>query len=113
MKIRIWLDDVRSIPTHPTYTAIGFTHICKNYEEAISLLETGDVVYLDFDHDLGEGLSGYDVACWIEKAAFEKRIQKLEWSVHSQNPTGARNIVRAMQKAEKYWESVDFDQKEW
>ena len=91
--MRLWLDDVRPAPDgfHPVKTGI----------ECINLLRTGEVTALSFDHDLGEGLTGYDVAKWIEQNAAS--IKPILWEVHTSNPVGRQNIVMAMQNAEKAW----------
>ncbi len=45
--IRIWLDDLRPCPR------VDWVHV-KTAEAAISLIETGDVEFISFDHDLGD-----------------------------------------------------------
>ena len=98
--IRIWLDDLRPIQKDYNYHA-------KTAKEAITKLKTGNVTHISFDHDLGPEDSGvgtgYEVATWIEEAAFKKRIPKLDWQIHSANPVGAKNISRAMQSAARFW----------
>jgi len=96
--IRLWLDDVRSMPSPYNFHA-------KTSQEAIEKLKTGKVTHMSFDHDLGpeEAGTGYDVAKWIEEAAYNKEISKIAWRVHSANPIGAKNIERAMQSAERFW----------
>ena len=95
--LRVWLDDLRFPPEEYNVWA-------KTAEECIAILNTGGVTSLSFDHDLGEGNgTGYDVACWIEKAAFFGRLSKIQWRVHSMNSVGAKNIKAAMRKADQYW----------
>ncbi len=93
--MKIWLDDCRPCPN-------GFIH-CKTVEECINLLKTNEVCFISFDHDLGTDLTGYDLAKWIEEQAFNKTLNKLDWKIHSANPTGAENIARAMTSAERFW----------
>ena len=99
--MKIWLDDVRSMPA-------GFTHWCRTAAEAIALLATGQVTVIDFDHDLWDnnpnGETGATVANWIEREAFKGNLPPLSWGIHSSNPAGRKNIILAMLKAEVFWE---------
>jgi len=94
--MNVWLDDVRQMPE-------GFdAHVCCA-EDAISLLESGDVKFISFDHDLGAEKTGYDVASWIEQAVFEGKLSRVpDWKVHSANPVGSLNILMAMRSAERF-----------
>lgn len=95
--MKVWLDDLRPMP-------LGFDTCVKTAPEAIKLLETKKVTLISFDHDLGDGAgTGYEVAVWIEGAAFLMQIPRLAWEVHTQNPVGAKNIRAAMEGAEKHW----------
>ena len=96
--IKLWLDDIRPMP--PTFN----TYV-KTAKEAIKYLESDKVTEISFDHDLGEpeNGTGYDVAKWIEEAAYYKKIKPIKWQVHSANPIGAKNIENAMRMAEQFW----------
>lgn len=98
-KIRVWLDDVRPMPKE------GFDVHVKTAEEAMALIQNGQVAFMSFDHDLGDpnAKTGYDVAKLVERLAFDNKLARFEWAVHSMNPEGAHNIVMAMQQAEKFW----------
>jgi hypothetical protein len=83
----LWLDDMRKPPTHAD-SGVVWTWV-KTTDEAIKLLQTGDVVFASLDHDLAdehyqefhnaqmEGRAvdtsgckektGYDVLCWMEE----------------------------------------------
>ena len=63
--MRVWLDDVR--PMKDDYDVW-----CKTAESAIDLISCGHVTHISFDHDLGTdtGLTGYDVAKYIENCAW-------------------------------------------
>jgi len=95
-KLKIWLDDKRVNPD-------GFVWI-KSASEVIKILENDliEIEYISFDHDLGQKLSGYNVAQEIEKLCFQKKIKCPDWNVHSANPTGKQNIIKAMTQAEKF-----------
>jgi DNA-binding response OmpR family regulator len=104
--MRIWLDDERDPKDDFVQTKFGSNHNdvwAKTAQEAINLLETGKFSAISFDHDLGTDLSGLDVAHWIEKHAFERTISRLDWSVHSMNPIGKKNIESTMKNADKFW----------
>lgn len=76
----------------------------KTADEAIMLLAEGNVTHISFDHDLGTGNGdGYEVAKYIATSAFFNSMPPLEWSVHSANPVGRKNIIDTMENAEKFW----------
>ena len=94
--MKLWLDDERAMPPQ-------FDTQVKTAEEAITLLKTQQVTHISFDHDLGEGQTGYDVAKWIEKRAWYGTMPPMEWQIHSANPVGRQNITIAMKNADRYW----------
>lgn len=98
VSIRLWLDDLRLMPG-------SFNRRAKTADEAIEILKTGKVSKISLDHDLGpeEAGTGYDVASWIEEAAYNGELPKLEWAIHSANPVGVQNMRRALQSAERFW----------
>ena len=94
MNIYIWLDDERPMPAPPfTY---GIVIHARDYNSAVFFVDSdtypSDKIYLDFDHDLGEGKSGYDVAKYI----VENNIQNVCYHVHSMNPVGRANIEQLL-----------------
>lgn len=102
----VWLDDERETPA-------GFDATAHTAAEAIRLLATKQVRRISLDHDLGETRngSGYEVACWIEAKArawsegdVDGGLPPLAWSVHSQNPVGKANMIRALRNADRFWE---------
>ncbi len=98
--MKIWLDDVREIPAGLD----GWVWMTTG-EEAVEALKIGGVKQISFDHDLGEGMSGYDVAKIIEKMAFYDNIEPIVWHIHSANTVGRKNIEMAMLSAERFWEA--------
>jgi len=90
----IYLNDLRDPPDDVV--------LCRTAEEAIRLLESGQVTTIDFDHDLGEGMTGYDVAKHIEELVVAGRIPMPAWHIHSANPVGRMNIEAAMRSAERW-----------
>jgi hypothetical protein len=97
--VRVWLDDVREKPT-------DFDVWLKDADVAIRTLRTGIVTCISLDHDLGEDSekTGYDVAKFIEEAAYKKLIPPMQVLVHSANPVGRKNMSAAIKRANMFWE---------
>lgn len=88
--MRVYLDDERNPRVEQ------FDRVVRNYEEFKELLLTLVVVsYISFDHDLGEGLDGYDCAKLLVELDMEHNIldHNFSFNVHSANPVGAKNIT--------------------
>lgn len=97
----LWLDDERPVPkrTYENFEEKGFSIlIASNYDVAISWLEklfTSEpdaCIYISFDHDLGKGKTGYDVAKYI----VENNINLKGYWIHSRNPVGVKNIYELL-----------------
>ena len=93
--MRVWLDDLREAPP-------GWVRV-RTPEEAIALLETGDVTEISLDHDLGlvdgeRERTGYDVLLWLEREVAEGRwvLPLPEIGVHSANPVGRKRMEQAI-----------------
>lgn len=93
--MKVYLDDERETP-------IGWTR-AFTAQEAIFMLKSGKVEEISLDHDLGTEDTGYDVALWIEEAAFSGQLNRIKWNIHSNNPSGASRIRAALESAEKFW----------
>ena len=101
-QMRVWLDDIREPPE-------GWTWV-KTAPECIELLKTGQVTHISLDHDLGTDHcvspnNGYDVAKWIEEAAYNKSIPMISCRLHTQNAVGRKSMASALQNAYRYWRS--------
>lgn len=102
--MKLWLDDIRD-PV--TYGYLGYTW-AKTAEEAIALLQTGEVTFASLDHDLsvkatlgdwsGE-TTGYDVVLWMEEHNVWPRDGV---AVHSMNPAGRQRMEAATKRAGVY-----------
>lgn len=91
--MRLFIDDIRVCPP-------GWVQ-ARDYLAAITVLSTGRVVEVSFDHDLGQGKSGYDVICWLEKAVANGVVPIPKMAVHTNNPPGRKQIqacISAMQR---------------
>ncbi|CAG2146659.1 hypothetical protein LMG19282_02990 [Cupriavidus campinensis] len=93
--MKVYLDDERDTPA-------GW--ICASWpDEVISLLETGSVVEISLDHDLGddERGTGYDVILWIEEAVALRGFIPPKISVHSANASAAERMRAGIDAIEK------------
>lgn len=96
--MKLYLDDERQMP-------FGFDIHVKSSDEAVALLATNAVTCISLDHDLGDigNGTGYDVACFIERSAYEGTLKQLEVTIHSANPIGRARMEQAIAKARQYW----------
>ena len=114
--IRLWLDDNRN-PQDPVnqqkYFAQGDELLVKTPAQALTYLSQGKVSFISFDCDLGmlngEKISSKAVANWIEEAAYNGRISRLDWNVHSENPVDKDYVIAAMVNAGKFWDRKDLE----
>ena len=87
--MNLYLDDLRTTPE-------GFERV-YSYEEFVAYLQQkGLPVFISFDHDLGEGLSGYDCAKYLVDYCLDHQLPLPAFAVHSQNPVGKENIERLL-----------------
>ena len=92
-RLGLWIDDERQ-PYKVFTEKVDFVLKATNYQEAIKLIEStraqcvNDKLYISFDHDLGLGKSGYDIAKYL----VEHQIKIAGFTVHSMNPVGDNNI---------------------
>jgi hypothetical protein len=98
--MKIWLDDIR-IPPDSTWTW------CKTAEEAIgTIFVNQEIQFISFDHDLGEGASGYRVAVFLEFMASLGYKMVDTWDIHSANPVGRKNIQNALENANRFLSEI-------
>lgn len=96
MIMKLWLDDLRQAPKgwERTYNA----------RTTIKILDTEEVTEISLDHDLGNPEvvgTGYDVACHLERMAFEgKKLPKI-CRIHSQNPVGAAQMLSCLRNIQE------------
>lgn len=95
--IGLWLDDERDFNSNFS-KIVSWALEAKNYEEAIKIIDAAvkskvnKELHIDFDHDLGDGKTGYDVAKYI----VENQIVIASFSIHSMNPVGRKNIYQLL-----------------
>jgi len=85
--VKVFLDDERQTP--PGWIRVWWP------DEAIRLLEEGNVTEISLDHDLGDDArgTGYDVIRWIEEAVAIRGFVPPVIHVHSAN-SSARERMR-------------------
>nr|WP_255665619.1 cyclic-phosphate processing receiver domain-containing protein [Myxococcus sp. AS-1-15] len=90
------MDDER--PTPEGWVAVRWP------EEAIALLEGGQVVELSLDHDLGddEHGTGYDVLLWLEEAVATRGFVPPRVRVHSANSSARQKMELAIVRIERF-----------
>lgn len=78
--MKVFLDDERATPE-------GWVRVYWP-DEAVALLQTGQVTEISLDHDLGDDArgTGYDVVLWIEEAVRLRGFVPPRMQVHSANP---------------------------
>lgn len=95
----LWLDDVRD-PVHSE----GWS-VCRTVDEAITLIrERGTPLHMSLDHDLGDG---HKDATFLVDWLAEQSLWPAEGIyVHSQNPVGADNMLRTIDRYAAYTRKV-------
>ncbi len=109
-QLLIWLDDERDPEDSrwESYFPINDPEVIwvKSYEEFvvwISSKEHPDAIC--FDHDLGDGPSGYDAAKWLTQHCLANGLKLPLWNIQSANPIGKENIVSLLKSFERIMES--------
>jgi len=84
---RVYLDDERATP--PGWVRVFWP------DEAIALLETGQVTEISLDHDLGDDQrgTGYDVVLWVEEAVALRGFRPPRMVVHSANSSARQKML--------------------
>jgi len=85
--ISVFLDDER--PTPDEWVRVGWP------DEAIALLQTGQIHQISLDHDLGDDQrgTGYDVILWIEEAVVLHSFKPPKILIHSANASARQKML--------------------
>jgi hypothetical protein len=96
--MKVYLDDERDTPD-------GWVRVYWP-NEAIKLLETGQVKEISLDHDLGddERGTGYDVVLWIEEAVNTRNFDPPKICVHSANPSARQKMLLGIDAIQRQYE---------
>lgn len=95
-KVKIWVDDIRPVPSGYEGT--------KSVEETIALIEEienagGEIELLDLDHDLGDYAKfGGDAIKILDYLAERETFYPIR--IHTANPVGRDNMERMIRR---YW----------
>lgn len=94
--MRVFLDDERVTPE-------GWTRVWWP-DEAIALLQSGEVTEISLDHDLGDDArgAGYDVVLWIEEAVVLRGFVPPKISVHSANSSAREKMQAGIEAIERH-----------
>ena len=104
MSYKLFIDDERD-PIGDDWV------IVRSYDEAISKIkELGCPGFISFDHDLGEGKNGFEIAKELVEMLLDGVIKiedgSFDFYVHSQNPVGKENIRSFLNNFLMDWENV-------
>ncbi len=93
--MKVFLDDERPAPE-------GWRRVHWP-EEAIELLESGEVELISLDHDLGDDDhgTGYDVILWIEEAVATRGFRPPRIKVHSANSSARVKMEAGIRQIER------------
>lgn len=94
-QVKVYLDDERPVPD-------GWQG-ARWPEDAIGLLESGNVTHISLDHDLADDDrgTGYDVILWIEKAVATRGFKPPEITVHSANTSAREKMELGIQSIQR------------
>ena len=91
----LWIDDERIRPELPFLPHV-LVMTARTYASAIEVLEycrnMNLGVYADFDHDLGEEKTGYDICKFI----VENQYPLVGYHLHTMNPVGMQNMEQLL-----------------
>lgn len=100
----LYLDDVRTMPDK-------FDKCIRNYKDFVKFVKAQkssiSMWYISFDHDLGEGLSGYDCAKFLVNWCIDNGYKVPTYEIHSANPVGRENIRSIFETYNKLYGEVD------
>jgi len=87
--MNLYLDDLRSTPEN-------FERV-YDYDEFVNFINKNGVPeFISFDHDLGEGKTGFDCAKFLVEFCLDNGVLEINFQVHSQNPVGKENIEKLL-----------------
>jgi hypothetical protein len=89
--MKVFLDDERCTP--PGWVRVYWP------DEAIALLQTGQVTEISLDHDLGNDArgTGYDVVLWVEEAVYLHSFVPPLMHVHSANAAARLRMLAGIE----------------
>ena len=98
-QVLVWLDDVRHplendwlvfSPLQDPYKVVWV----KDYNEFVDyIINNGLPTGICFDHDLGEGKSGFDCCKFLVEYCLDNELNLPKYNIQSANPVGKENII--------------------
>lgn len=102
MMTLIWVDDERNPKDYIDTQKYDVTWL-KSYEEFTAYFETSEIPdIIWFDHDLGEGRSGYDCAVFLIETCQKYDCDLPEYYSQSSNPPGRERILGLLDSYRKF-----------
>lgn len=95
MSYRLFIDDERFPPNDGREWVI-----VRSSNEAVECIRTRGIPdFISYDHDLGGDDTSMRFITWMIDAYLDGKIDTfpVNYTVHSQNPVGARNIAQLLQ----------------
>jgi hypothetical protein len=95
---RLFVDDVRDAPEN--------WEVARTYQDAITMLSTGNYVEVSLDHDLGcfmngREYTGYDILLWlINRKQYQYGHVPAVIDIHTANPVASEKMLSMV---ERYW----------
>ena len=107
----IWLDDMRDPfigDWVKRYSPIGTFDVnvvwVKSFKEfKIYIAANGLPDAICFDHDLGDGPTGYDAAKYVVDFCLDFQVPAPLFNVQSSNPTGKESIITLINNYSKFF----------
>jgi hypothetical protein len=97
--VNLWIDDERNPPDGWVWA--------KTALAAIKALRTCQFDTISFDHDLGDGGTGYEVLLYLEAEVFRDPNYKCpKMVIHSANPVGRHRMWQAIESIQRKIESA-------
>ena len=93
--MKVYLDDERPAP--PGWCLVRWP------DEAIRLLESGEVTAISLDHDLGddERGTGYTVILWLEEAVAVRGFAPPAITIHTANASARQKMLLGVRSIER------------
>lgn len=101
-RIYLWIDDIRDPEKYLNLDKSYIILWARSYDSAKRYIDLYRPDVVDFDHDLGEEKTGYDVAKYIVHQCMENKSNLPEYKIHSANPVGRENIDKLLQNYMKF-----------
>ena len=107
----LWLDDARD-PFDTEIDWLVFSPIGRNvevkwvkdYDEFVNYInEFGIPNGICFDHDLGDGKTGYDCVNWLIEYCMDNNCDFPPTGFQSANPVGRENMMKKIENFRNIW----------